>query len=160
MKNDAYWMGIALREAKKAGNRGEIPIGAIVVKDDAIIGRGYNVREGKQDPVAHAEIIAIRQAARKVNNWRLTGAILYVTLEPCLMCMGGMLLARIDKLVFGCHDPKGGAAGSLYDLSNDVRLNHRLLLVSGVREDECSAILSGFFAALRQRKRVEKDRQA
>ncbi len=153
-------MGIALREAKKAGDRGEIPIGSIVVKDNEIIGRGYNVREGKQDPVAHAEIIAIRQAARKINNWRLTGATLYVTLEPCLMCMGGMLLARIDKLVFGCHDPKGGAAGSLYDLSNDARLNHRLLLVSGVREAECSAILSGFFAALRQRKRAEKDRQA
>jgi tRNA(adenine34) deaminase len=160
MKNDAYWMGIALREAKKAGDRGEIPIGAIVVKDDAIIGRGYNVREGKQDPVAHAEIIAIRQAARKVNNWRLTGSTLYVTLEPCLMCMGGMLLARIDKLVFGCHDPKGGAAGSLYDLSNDARLNHRFLLVSGVREAECSAILSGFFAALRQKKKAEKERFA
>lgn len=160
MKNDAYWMGIALREAKKAGDRGEIPIGAIVVKDDAIIGRGYNVREGKQDPVAHAEIIAIRQAARKVNNWRLTGATLYVTLEPCLMCMGGMLLARIDKLVFGCHDPKGGAAGSLYDLSNDARLNHRLLLVSGVREAECSAILSEFFVALRHRKKAAKEPQA
>jgi len=160
MKNDAYWMGIALREAKKAGDRGEIPIGSIVVKDNEIIGRGYNVREGKQDPVAHAEIIAIRQAARKINNWRLTGATLYVTLEPCLMCMGAMLLARIDKLVFGCHDPKAGAAGSLYDLSDDARLNHRLLLESGVREAECSAILSGFFAALRQRKRAEKERQA
>ncbi len=156
MKNDAYWMGIALREAKKAGDRGEIPIGAIVVKDEAIIGRGFNVRESKQDPVAHAEIIAIRQAARKVNNWRLTGATLYVTLEPCLMCMGASLLARIDKLVFGCHDPKGGAAGSLYNLSNDARLNHRLLLVSGVREVECSAILSGFFAALRERKKAAK----
>jgi tRNA(adenine34) deaminase len=158
MKDDAYWMGIALREAKKAGDRGEIPIGAVVVKDGAVIGRGYNVREARHDPVAHAEIIAIRQAARRLGNWRLSGATLYVTLEPCLMCMGAILLARIDAVVFGCHDPKGGAAGSLYDLSDDPRLNHRVALVPGVRGAECSAILSGFFAALRKRKKGVKDR--
>jgi len=157
MKNDAYWMGVALREAKKAGDRGEIPIGAVVVKDGAVIGRGYNLRESKHDPVAHAEIIAIRQAARRQEGWRLSGATLYVTLEPCLMCMGAILLARIDKVVFGCFDPKGGAAGSLYDLSSDPRLNHRVPLVSGVRGEECSAILSGFFAALRRRKKGAKD---
>ncbi len=153
MKDDAYWMGIALREAKKAGDRGEIPIGAVVVKDGVIIGRGHNLREGKQDPVAHAEIIAIRQAARKIGNWRLTGATLYVTLEPCLMCMGAILLARIYRVVFGCYDPKAGAAGSLYDLSRDARLNHQVALVPGVRGEECSAILSGFFAALRREKK-------
>jgi tRNA(adenine34) deaminase len=157
MKDDAYWMGIALREAKKAGDRGEIPIGAVVVKDGAVIGRGYNLREAKHDPVAHAEIIAIRQAARKLGNWRLSGATLYVTLEPCLMCMGAILLARIGKVVFGCYDPKGGAAGSLYDLSNDLRLNHRLPVAAGVRGDECSAMLSGFFAALRKQKKGVKD---
>jgi len=158
MKDDAYWMGIALREAKKAGDRGEIPIGAVVVKDGVAVGRGYNRREGKRDPVAHAEIIAIRQAARRMGNWRLTGATLYVTLEPCLMCMGAILLARIDTLVFGCFDPKAGAAGSLYDLSGDARLNHRVSLVAGIRGAECSAVLSGFFAALRKEKKAAKER--
>ena len=158
MKDDAYWMGIALREAKKAGDRGEIPIGAVVVKNGVIIGRGHNLREGRHDPVAHAEIIAIRQAARKMGNWRLTGAALYVTLEPCLMCMGAILLARINKVVFGCHDPKAGAAGSLYDLSDDARLNHRVSLVAGVKGTDCSAMLSGFFAALRKEKKAVKDR--
>ena len=152
MKNDEYWMGIALREAAKAGDRGEIPIGAVVVKKGAVIGRGFNVRESKHDPVAHAEIIAIRQAARKERNWRLTGSTIYITLEPCVMCMGAILLARLDKVVFGCRDPKGGAAGSLYDLSGDSRLNHRLPVVSGVRGEECSALLSQFFASLRRAK--------
>ena len=158
MKDDAYWMGIALREAKKAGDRGEIPIGAVVVKDGVAVGRGYNRREGKHDPVAHAEIIAIRQAARKIGNWRLTGATLYVTLEPCLMCMGAILLARIDTVVFGCFDPKAGAAGSLYDLSDDARLNHKVSVVAGIRGAECSAILSGFFVALRNEKKAVKER--
>ena len=158
MKDDAYWMGIALREAKKAGDRGEIPIGAVVVKDGVIIGRGHNLREERHDPVAHAEIIALRQASRKLGNWRLTGAVLYVTLEPCLMCMGAILLARINKLVFGCHDPKAGAAGSLYDLSNDARLNHRVSLVTGVRGADCSSMLSGFFAAMRKEKKAVKNR--
>lgn len=158
MKDDAYWMGVALREAKKAGDRGEIPIGAVVVKDGVVVGRGYNLRESRHDPVAHAEIIAIRQAARKLGSWRLSGTTLYVTLEPCLMCMGAILLARINKVVFGCFDPKGGAAGSLYDLSNDPRLNHRLPLVVGIREAECSAMLSGFFAALRKKKKAVQDR--
>jgi tRNA(adenine34) deaminase len=152
MKDDAYWMGVALREAKKAAERGEVPIGAVIVRDEMVLGRGYNMREGKHDPTAHAEMIAIRQASRKTGGWRLTGATLYVTLEPCVMCMGAILLARFDRVVFGCHDPKGGAAGSLYDLSNDVRLNHRVAMTSGVREEECSAILSGFFAELRKRK--------
>src|SRR6266540_2679156 len=153
MKDDSYWMGIALREAKKAGDRGEIPIGAVVVRAGTIIGRGYNLRESRQDPVAHAELIAIRQAARKERNWRLTGTTLYVTLEPCPMCMGAILLARIDKVVFGCYDPKGGAAGSLYDLSDDPRLNHRVELTAGVREEQCSGILSDFFANLRKLKK-------
>jgi tRNA(adenine34) deaminase len=124
-----------------------------VVRDGAVIGRGFNFREARRDPIAHAEIIAIRRAARKEVSWRLSGATLYVTLEPCIMCMGAILLARIDRVVFGCHDPKGGAAGSLYDLSNDKRLNHRVMLTSGVREAECAAILSDFFAGLRKQKK-------
>jgi tRNA(adenine34) deaminase len=153
MKDDSYWMGIALREAGKAGDRGEVPIGAVVVRDGMVLARGHNLRESKQDPAAHAEMIAVRKAAKKVGNWRLTGATLYVTLEPCIMCMGVILLARIERVVFGCYDPKGGAAGSLYDLSDDQRLNHRLALDAGVRGAECAAILSNFFAALRARKK-------
>jgi tRNA(adenine34) deaminase len=153
MKDDFYWMGIALQEAKKAADRGEVPIGAVVVRDDVVLGRGFNFREGRRDPVAHAEIIAIRRAARKEVSWRLNGTTLYVTLEPCIMCMGAILLARIDRVVFGCHDPKGGAAGSLYDLSDDKRLNHRVVLTSGIRETECATILSDFFAGLRKQKK-------
>ncbi len=152
MKDDAYWMGVALREAGKAADRGEVPIGAVVVVDGVILAQGHNLRETQDDPTAHAELVAIRKAARKIGGWRLTGATLYVTLEPCIMCMGAILLARVAKVVYGCRDPKGGAAGSLYDLSADRRLNHRVDLVAGVREAECSAILSGFFAALRKKK--------
>jgi tRNA(adenine34) deaminase len=150
-------MGHALREAAKAEGRDEVPIGAVIVRDGAVIGRGHNLRESRQDPSAHAEMIAIRQAARRTGNWRLTGTTLYVTLEPCIMCMGAIILARVERVVFGCHDPKGGAAGSLYDLSNDRRLNHRLTLASGVRGEECSAVLSCFFSALRRRKRSKAD---
>ena len=157
VRDDTYWMGEALREAAKAAARDEVPIGAVVVKDGAVIGRGHNLREGKQDPSAHAEMIAIRQAARRLGCWRLTGCVLYVTLEPCLMCMGAIILARFDRVVFGCHDPKGGAAGSLYDLSADRRLNHLVQLTAGVRENECAAILSDFFADLRKRKRLARE---
>jgi tRNA(adenine34) deaminase len=143
-------MAQALREAAKAAARDEVPIGAVVVRDGVVLGRGHNYREGKQDPTAHAELIAIRKAARRLGAWRLTGTTLYVTLEPCLMCMGAILLARIERVVFGCYDPKGGAAGSLYDLSADLRLNHRVSLTPGIREAECAALLSNFFAALRR----------
>jgi tRNA(adenine34) deaminase len=147
-------MGVALREAKKAADRGEVPIGALVVRDGSVLGRGHNLRESRHDPSAHAELLAIRQASRRTGNWRLKGASLYVTLEPCIMCMGAILLARLERVIFGCFDPKGGAAGSLYDLSDDCRLNHRLTLVSGIREEECSSLLSDFFSELRSRKRA------
>ena len=151
--DDQYWMGLALKAARKAAARNEVPIGAIIVRDGRVLGSGYNLRESRQDPAAHAEMIAIRRAARRAGNWRLTGATLYVTLEPCVMCMGAAILARINRLVFGCRDPKGGAAGTLFDLSCDERLNHRFPVVVGVREAECSALLSGFFRDLRlQRK--------
>jgi tRNA(adenine34) deaminase len=156
MMDDAYWMGLALREAKKAAKLGEVPIGAVIVREGTVLAVGYNLREAKQDPTAHAEIIAIRKASRKNGGWRLTGTTMYVTLEPCVMCMGAILLARFDRVVFGCHDPKGGAAGSLYDLSDDARLNHRVELTAGVREEECSGILSDFFANLRKMKKMQR----
>ncbi|HET6421857.1 MAG TPA: tRNA adenosine(34) deaminase TadA [Geobacteraceae bacterium] len=157
VKDDEYWMGLAIREAKRAAGRGEVPIGAVIVRGDEVLGRGHNQREGKNDPAAHAELTAIRMAARKAGAWRLTGSTIYVTLEPCVMCMGAILLARLDRVVFGCYDPKGGAAGSLYDLSDDPRLNHRVELATGVREEECSTMLSGFFAELRKTKKARKD---
>jgi tRNA(adenine34) deaminase len=155
-RDDHYWMGLALGEARKAAARGEVPIGAVIVRDGQVLGRGYNLREKSLDPTSHAEMTAIRRAAKKTAAWRLLGATLYVTLEPCPMCMGAILLARLERVVFGCPDPKAGAAGSLFDLSDDPRLNHRVQLTAGVRHDECAAILSGFFADLRQRKKLIK----
>lgn len=143
----------AIDEAGKAHGKDEVPIGCVIVKDGRIIARGHNLRETAQDPSAHAELIAIRKAARKLGSWRLLDCTLYVTLEPCTMCMGAIILSRIPQVVFGCYDPKGGAAGSLYDLSNDPRLNHRVELVPRIMEQACSSLLSGFFAELRQRKR-------
>jgi len=149
-----YWMTRAIAEAGKAEARAEVPIGCVIVRDGRIIARGHNLRETTQDPAAHAELIAIRKAARKLGSWRLLDCTLYVTLEPCTMCMGAIILSRIPTLVFGCYDPKGGAAGSLYDLSDDPRLNHSVELVPRVLEEECSGMLSEFFAALRKRKRA------
>ena len=159
-KDDLYWMGKAIREARKAEARGEVPIGAVIVRDGEILGRGHNLRETSNDPTTHAELIAIRRAAKKAGNWRLSGATLYVTLEPCLMCMGGIILSRLERVVFGCFDPKGGAAGSLYDVSSDTRLNHRVELTSGVLENECSLLLSTFFRDLRQKKRALRESSA
>lgn len=148
-----YWMAKAIAEARRAEAKDEVPIGCVIVRDGRIIARAHNLRESKQDPAAHAELLAIRKAARKLGSWRLLDATLYVTLEPCLMCMGAIILARIPQVVFGCFDPKAGAAGSLYDLSSDPRLNHRLELVSLVRGEECSRLLSSFFVNLRRRRR-------
>lgn len=152
-RDDHYWMGKAIAQARRAEAVGEVPIGCVVVKDGAVIARGHNLRESRQDPSAHAEMIAIRKAARKLSNWRLTGATLYVTLEPCSMCMGAIILSRLDRVVFGSYDPKGGAAGSLFDFSNDPRLNHSVELSAGVRGAETSALLSNFFSALRAHKK-------
>jgi len=146
-------MDKALAEARKAEGKAEVPIGCVIVREGKIIARAHNLRESAQDPAAHAELLAIRKAAKKLGAWRLLGCTLYVTLEPCLMCMGAIILARIPLVVFGCFDPKAGAAGSLYDLSGDPRLNHRLELVSRVREQECSALLTEFFSNLRQRRK-------
>lgn len=155
-KNHEYWMRRAIAEAGKAQGKDEVPIGCVIVRDGRIIARGHNLRESAQDPAAHAELIAIRKAARKLNSWRLLDTTLYVTLEPCIMCMGAIILARIPTVVFGCFDPKGGAAGSLYDLSDDSRLNHRVQLIPRILEEECSQQLSDFFRDLRQRKRSQR----
>jgi tRNA(adenine34) deaminase len=148
-------MAKAIVEARKAEKIAEVPIGCVIVHEGRIIARAHNLRETKQDPAAHAELLAIRKAARKLGSWRLLNTTLYVTLEPCLMCMGAIILARIPTVVFGCFDPKAGAAGSLYDLSNDPRLNHRFDLISGIHQQECSGLLSDFFSSLRRKRRTE-----
>ncbi len=140
----------ALALARDAATRGEVPVGAVVVCDGRVVGRGANARESARDPTAHAELLALQDAARALGRWRLTGATLVVTLEPCAMCAGAMVLARIDRLVFGANDPKAGAVGSLMDLSSDLRLNHRFPVERGVLADEASELLRAFFRARRE----------
>jgi len=148
-QNDEYYMRMAVEAAKIAEENGDVPIGAVIVKDGKIIGRAYNQREQLQDPTAHAEIIALTQAAAAVENWHLNGCTIYVTLEPCPMCAGALVLSRMDRLVYGCDDPKTGAVKSLYNIVTDDRLNHRLEVTSGVLADECSKQLQNFFAKRR-----------
>ncbi len=143
-------MRAALREAENAAEEDEIPIGAVVVLSGRIIGRGYNPREKLHDPTAHAEMLALTAAAAHVGDWRLSGCTMYVTLEPCPMCAGAVLLARISRLVFGAHDPKAGACGTLYRLHDDPRLNHRVPITTGVLADECGDVLQAFFRRLRR----------
>ncbi|MCX7988711.1 MAG: tRNA adenosine(34) deaminase TadA [Thermodesulfovibrio sp.] len=140
----------ALIEAKKAYEKGEIPVGAVLVIDGEIISRAYNQKETTFDPTAHAEILAIRQASQIIGAWRLTEATLYVTKEPCIMCSGAIVNARIKRVVYGCHDPKGGGVVSLYRILQDNRLNHQVEIQSGILEDECRHILQKFFRELRQ----------
>ncbi|WP_321393949.1 tRNA adenosine(34) deaminase TadA [uncultured Desulfuromusa sp.] len=155
-EQDRLFMQAALEEATIAEGLKEVPIGAVVVHDGQIIGRGHNLRETSNDPTTHAEIIAIRDAARKLNSWRLLDCTLYVTLEPCVMCMGAIILARIPYLVFGCRDPKVGAVGSIYNLAEDERFNHRVEVREGVLQQECSSQLSHFFKSLREQKKEQK----
>jgi len=145
----------ALVEAETAARLGEVPIGAVVVRGGEVIGRGYNLREATNDPTTHAEMVAIRQAAAALDSWRLLDCTLYVTLEPCVMCMGAIILARIPRLVFACRDPRAGAVGSIYDFSRDERFNHRVEVTEGVLASECSELLSGFFQSLRARKKAQ-----
>lgn len=143
-------MGDALAEALLAGPSGDVPVGAVVLDPAGrVIGRGHNAREAQGDPTAHAEVLALRVAARAFGGWRLTGCTLVVTLEPCTMCAGALVLARVARLVFGAWDPKAGAAGSLRDVVRDSRLNHRVEVLGGVREQECGELLRAFFAAHR-----------
>jgi tRNA(adenine34) deaminase len=150
---DARYMRVALEEAKKAAASGEVPVGAVVVCRSEIIGRGYNRREELRSALAHAELLAIEQASRHLGCWRLCDCQLYVTFEPCVMCVGAIVQARMGRLIFGCLDPKGGAVESLYQLCDDARLNHRLPVAGGMLAEDCSAILQAFFNRLRQNKR-------
>lgn len=145
------WMEAALVEAKKAASIGEVPIGAVIVKDGTIIGRGHNLRETNADPLAHAELMAIREASASVNAWRLSGCQLYVTLEPCAMCAGAIVQARIDQVVYATTDPKAGCAGTLMNLLQEERFNHQTNVISGVLQAESAAILREFFQHLRKK---------
>ncbi len=145
MESDERFMDLAIAEAKKAETAGEVPVGVVIVAAGAVIGRGFNQPISSNDPTAHAEIIALREAARHQRNYRLSDATIYSTVEPCTMCAGAMIHARISRLVFGTPDPKAGAAGSIYNILTDPRLNHRVDVASGIREEECGALLREFF---------------
>ena len=155
---DEHWMQAAIAEARRAQTEGEVPVGAVIVHEGQIIGRGRNARESSQDPTSHAEMIAIREAAQQLGSWRLIDTSLYVTLEPCPMCAGALVNARVPRVVWGCNDPKAGATETLYTIGSDARLNHRFECVPGVLGDECSALLSGFFAAIRAKNKPRNSR--
>ncbi len=144
------WMMHALREAARAAEEKEVPVGAVIVHNGMIVGRGYNRPEGLRDATAHAEILAIGAASDALGDWRLEDCTIYVTLEPCPMCAGAIVQARIPRLVFGAHDPKAGACGTLFDIVDDPRLNHRVETIPGVLADECSELLTAFFKGLRE----------
>jgi tRNA(adenine34) deaminase len=149
LQDDLRWMAAALEEARLAETHGDVPVGAVIVSGGAILAAGHNERERLQDPSAHAELLAIRRAAQALGSWRLLDTTLYVTLEPCAMCAGAVVLARIPRVVFGTTDPKAGAAGSVLDVLGEPRLNHRPVVESGPLADECAAVLRAFFAARR-----------
>jgi len=146
---DEAFMALAIAQARRAAEQGEVPVGAVVVVEDRVIAAAHNRPIALADPTAHAEILAIRQAARELSAYRLTGATIYVTLEPCVMCVGAMVHARVARLKFGARDEKAGAVGSVYDLGRDGRLNHRLEVSAGLMEPECAAILREFFSTRR-----------
>ncbi len=150
MQTNDKFMQLALNLAKQAALAGEVPVGAIIVKDGVVIGRGSNAPIKSQDPTAHAEIIAMRQAAANLGNYRLMGCALYVTLEPCAMCAGAIQHARISRLVYGATDPKTGACGGIVNLMNEPKLNHHTEVIGGILAQECGAVLSGFFKARRK----------
>ena len=156
IEHDSDFMHAALIEAELAGQKREVPIGAVLVHAGRIVGRGHNLRETSNDPTTHAEMIAIRQAAQELDSWRLLDSTLYVTLEPCVMCMGAIILARIPRLVYACRDPRAGAAGSIYDFSSDRRFNHAVEVTEGVLAEECSSLLSNFFKQLRVGRKAAK----
>ncbi|MHC4883756.1 MAG: tRNA adenosine(34) deaminase TadA [Planctomycetota bacterium] len=157
---DEVMMGRALSQAQRAYEQGEVPVGAVIAIGGEVIGCAYNQRESLQDPTAHAEVLAITQAAAALESWRLEGATLYVTLEPCAMCAGAIVLARIERLVFGAWDPKAGACGSVLDVVGCEALNHRVEVESGVMAEACGGILSEFFAERRREKKAEREEGA
>nr|WP_232619080.1 tRNA adenosine(34) deaminase TadA [Acetomicrobium sp. S15 = DSM 107314] len=147
---DLYFMRLALEEARKGVFRGEVPVGAVVTRNDALVASARNRREELKDPTAHAEILVLREASYELGDWRLEGCVLYVTLEPCLMCAGAILQTRIKRVLYGAQDPKGGACGSIYDLLNDGRVSPRREVVGGVLEEESSELLRSFFYSRRK----------
>lgn len=150
MKDDEKFMRLAIEEALEAGRLGEVPIGAVITdSSDKVISSGHNLRETASDPTAHAEVVAIKKASQNINSWRLEGCTLYVTIEPCVMCIGAIVLSRISRLVFGARDPKAGAVVSLYKIGTDDALNHKVEYTEGVCEKDCSRLLKRFFADLR-----------
>ncbi len=153
---DEIFMKEALAEAKKAMDKGEIPVGAVVVLGGEVIGRGHNLREATGDPTAHAEMLALREAARAIGHWRLIGCTLYVTLEPCPMCAGAVINGRVDRVCFGAFDPKAGCCGTLYDLTGERKFNHHPDVAGGVLNDECAALLKEFFSKRRAAQKEEK----
>ncbi len=152
LRQDEYWMGQALAQAEKAAALGEVPVGAVAVLDGQVIGAGYNRKESDQDPVAHAEIIALQQAAAYLNNWRLIGVTLYCTLEPCPMCAGAMIQGRLQRLVYGAPDTRFGADGTIVDILREPLFNHHVAVTKGVLADEAGALLQAFFRSLRKKK--------
>ncbi|WP_413463245.1 tRNA adenosine(34) deaminase TadA [Bacillus sp. B1-b2] len=156
MCEDKVYMKLAIEEAKKAERLGEVPIGAIVVYKGEVIARAHNLRETEQSAVAHAELLAIEEACKKLNTWRLEEAVLYVTLEPCAMCSGAIILSRIQKVVYGATDPKGGCAGTFMNLLQDNRFNHQSEVVQGILADECGTLLTDFFRQLRDKRKALK----
>lgn len=149
--NHEFYMREAIKEAKIAYSKGEVPIGAIVVRKGEIIGRGHNLRESMHYSLAHAEIMAIEDASKKLNGWRLTESVIYVTIEPCLMCAGAIYQSRIDTIVYGAKDKKAGACDSLFEIPRDLRLNHRSEVISGILEEECAELMRSFFKELRNK---------
>ena len=152
--DDVKWMKEAIKQAKKAESYDEVPIGCVIVKDDKIIARGYNKRETMQQSIAHAEIIAIQKACKKLGTWRLEDCVLYVTLEPCPMCAGAIVQARIPRVVIGSMNSKAGCAGSVLNLLKEPGFNHQAQVVTGILEEECSEMMSSFFTELRKKKRL------
>jgi tRNA(adenine34) deaminase len=146
---DEYYMRLALREAEQSLKHADVPIGAVVLREGEVLAAAHNERQLRQDPTAHAEVIALREASRRLGSWRLLDAVLYVTLEPCAMCAGAAVLARVARVVYGASDPKAGAAGSVLDVLAEPRLNHRPEVAGGLLAQECAALLSEFFAARR-----------
>lgn len=152
LQKHEIFMQAAIEEAKKAAQIGEVPIGAVIVRNKEIVGRGYNLRETKKDPTLHAEMIAIREASGRLGGWRLIGCTLYVTLEPCPMCAGAIVQSRIEQVVYGAADPKAGCTGTLMNLLDEPRFNHRVPVIRGIREEECAMLLKEFFRSLRAKR--------
>ncbi|WP_026499833.1 tRNA adenosine(34) deaminase TadA [Caldibacillus debilis] len=156
MDRNEYYMRMAIEEAKKAEEKQEVPIGCVIVLGDTVIARAHNLRETLQNPLAHAEILAVNEAAKRLKSWRLEDTEMFVTLEPCPMCAGSIVQSRIKRVVYGASDPKAGCAGTLMNLLQEERFNHRAEVVSGVLEEECGNLLTGFFKKLRDRKKARE----